>query len=146
VVVLPHWPQTEAMNNLSLTSRLTNSHTVPRIETTTPQHRQEFPHVQQIFRLIVLAPLLMGLMMSLSLTHIHITSQTFRVSRLPGGFMSELIQNFITCVIRTGEALQNEHASHGRNIRPTFFEAKVLCSYRRTSIMQYRMHNQYSGR
>jgi hypothetical protein len=146
VVVLPHWLQQEAMNNLSLPSRLTNSHTAPRIETTAPQHHQEFPHVRQMLRLIVLAPLLMGLMMSLSLAHIHITSQTFRVSRLPGGFMSGLIQCFITCVIRTGEALQNGHASHNRNIRPTFFETKVLCSYRRISIMQYRMRSQYSGR
>jgi hypothetical protein len=134
------------MNNLSLPSRLTNSHTASRIETTVPQHRQEFPHVRQMLRLIVLSPLLMGLMMSLSLAHMHITSQTFRVSRLPDGFMSGLIRSFITCVIRIGETLQNGHASHGRNIRLTFFEPKVLCSYRRTSIMQCRMRSQYSGR
>jgi hypothetical protein len=43
----------------------------------------EFPHIWRMLWLIVLAPLLTELMMSLSLANINITSQTFRVSRLP---------------------------------------------------------------
>jgi hypothetical protein len=128
-----------------LPSRLTNSHIAPRIKITAARHRQEFPHIRRILRLIVLT-LLTGLMISLSLAHINITSQTFRVSRLPGGFMSGLSLNFITCVTRTGKALLNGPTSHGRNTRPTFFEPKVLCSCPRTSIMQCRMRSQCSGR
>jgi hypothetical protein len=75
----------------------------------------------------VMAPLLSGLMMFLSLAHINITSQTFRVSRLPGEFMSGLSPNFITCVTRTDKALLNELTSYGKNTRPTLFEPKVLC-------------------
>jgi hypothetical protein len=37
-------------------------------------------------------------MMSLSLAHINITSQTFRVNRLPDEFMCGLSLNFITYV------------------------------------------------
>jgi hypothetical protein len=131
----PHLPHKECMNNLSIPSRLTNSHTTPRIKTMTTWHRQEFPHVWPMLPLIVLSPLLSGLMMSLSLAHIHITSQTFRVSCVPGGFMSGLSWSFITCVIRTDKALLNGPILHGKNTRPTFFESKVLCSCRRTSIM-----------
>jgi hypothetical protein len=58
--------------------------------------------------------------------------------------MNELIRICIICVTRTGEALLNEPASHGRNIRHIFFEPNILCSYPR-SIMQYSMHNQCSG-
>jgi hypothetical protein len=134
------------MSNLSLPSRLTNSHIAPRIKITTARHRQEFPHIRRMLRLIVLAPLLSGLMMSLSLAHINITSQIFRVSRLPGGFMSGLSPNVITRVTRTDKALLNRLTSHGRNTRPTFFELKVLCSCPRISIMQCRMHSQCSGR
>jgi hypothetical protein len=72
--------------------------------------------------------------------------QTFRVSRLPGGFMSGLSPNFITCVTRTDKALLNGPTSHGRNTWPTFFEPKVLCSCPWMSIMQCRMRNQCSGR
>jgi hypothetical protein len=133
------------MRNLSLPSRLTNSHIASKIKITMAQHRQEFPHVRRMLRLIVLAPL-SGLMMSLSLAHINITSQTFRASRLPGEFMSRLSPNFITCVIRTVKALLNGPTSHGRNTRPTFFEPKVLCLCPQMSIMQYRMRSQCSGR
>jgi hypothetical protein len=98
-----------------------------------------------MLRLIVLAPLLSGLMMSLSLTHIHITSQTFTVSSLPCGFMSRLIWSFITCVTRTSETLLNGSTSHGRNTRHTFLEPKILCSCPWRSIMQCSMHNQCSG-
>jgi hypothetical protein len=94
---------------------------------------------------IVLAYLLSGLMISPYLTHIHITSQTFTVSNLPGGFMSGLIRSYITCVIRTGKVLLNELTSHGRNIMHIFFESKVLCSCQRRSIMQYSMCKQCSG-
>jgi hypothetical protein len=142
VVVLHHLPhKKQLMSNLSLPSRLTNSHIAPRIKITAVRHRQEFPHVRRMLQLIVLAPLLSGLMMSLSLAHINITSQTFRVSRLPGGFMSGLSLNFITSVTRTGKALLNGLTSHGRNTRPTFFKPIVLCSCPRTSIMQCRMCN-----
>jgi hypothetical protein len=113
---------------LSLSSRLTNSHIVPRIKITAVRHRQEFPHIRRMLQLIVMAPLLTGLMMSLSLAHINITSQIFRVNRLPGGFMNGLSLNFITYVTRTGKALLNRPTSHGRNTRLTFFELKVLCS------------------
>jgi hypothetical protein len=133
------------MSHLSLPSRLTSSHTAPRIQTTTPRHRQEFWQVRLMLRLIVMAPLLSGLMMSLSLTYIHITSQTFTVSSLPGGFMSVLIRSFIICVIRTGEVLLNGQTSHDRNTSHTFLELKVLCSCSRRSIIQCNMHNQYSG-
>jgi hypothetical protein len=122
------------------------SHIAPRIKITVVRHRQEFPHIRRMLWLIVLAPLLTGLMMSLSLAHINITSQTFRVSRLPGGFMSELSPNFITCVTRTGKALLNGPTSHGRNTMPTFFKPNVLYSYPRMSIMQCIMRNQCSGR
>jgi hypothetical protein len=83
MVVLCHLPhKKQLMSNPSLPSRLTNSHTAPRIMIMTVWHRQEFPHIWWMFQLIVLAPLLNGLIMSLSLPHINITSQTFRVSRL----------------------------------------------------------------
>jgi hypothetical protein len=147
VVVPRHLPhKKQLMSNLYLRSRLTNSHIAPRIKIMAARHRQEFPHIRRMLRLIVLAPLLTGLMMSLSLAHINITSQTFRVSRLPGEFMSGLSPNFITCVTRTGKALLNGPTSHGRNTRSTFFEPKVLCSCPQMSIMQCRMHNQCSGR
>jgi hypothetical protein len=147
VVVPHHLPQKkQLMSNLYLPSQLTNSHIAPRIKITAARHHQEFPHIWRMLRLIVLAPLLTGLMMSLSLTHINITSQTFRVSRLPGGFMSRLSPNFITCVTRTGKALLNGPTLHGRNTRPTFFEPKVLCSCPQTSIIQCRMCSQCSGR
>jgi hypothetical protein len=94
---------------------------------------------------IVLPHLLSGLMISPYLAHIHITSQTFTVSNLPGGFMSGLIRSCITCVIRTGKALLNGPTSHSRNIRHIFFEPKVLSSCRRRSIMQCSMRNQCSG-
>jgi hypothetical protein len=75
VVVLRHLPhKKQLMSNLSLPSRLTNSHIAPRIKITAVRHRQEFPHVRRMLQLIVLAPLLGGLMMSLSLAHINITS------------------------------------------------------------------------
>jgi hypothetical protein len=83
--------------------------------------------------------------MSPYLAHIHITSQTFTVSNLPGGFMSGLIRSCITYVTRTGEALLNGSTSHGRNIRHIFFEPKVLCSCLWRSIMQCSMCNQCSG-
>jgi hypothetical protein len=134
------------MSNLYLPSRLTNSHIAPRIKITVPWHNQEFPHIWRMLRLIVLAPLLTGLMISLSLAHINIISQTFRVNRLLGGFMSGLSPNFITCVTRTGKSLLNGPTSHGRNTRPTFFKPKVLCSCPQTGIMQCRMRNQCSGR
>jgi hypothetical protein len=147
VVVSRHLPhKKQLMSNLYLPSRLTNSHIAPRIKITVARHHQEFPHIRRMLRLIVLAPLLTGLMMSLSLAHINITSQTFRVSRLPGQFMSGLSPNFITCIIRTGKTLLNVSTSHGKNIRLTFFKPKVLCSCPQTSIMQCRMRNQCSGR
>jgi hypothetical protein len=83
--------------------------------------------------------------MSPYLTYIHITSQTFTFSNLPGGFMSELIQNYITCVTRTDEALLNGPTSHDKNTKRIFFESKVLCSCLRRNIMQCSMHKQYSG-
>jgi hypothetical protein len=98
-----------------------------------------------MLRWIVLAHLLSRLMISPYLAHIHITSQTFTVSSLPSGFTSGLIRSCITCVIRTDKALLNGQTSHGRNIRHIFFEPKVLCSYRRRSIMQCNMCNQCSG-
>jgi hypothetical protein len=147
VVVPRHLPhKKQLMRNLSLPSRLTNSHIAPRIKITVARHHQKFLHVRRMLRLIVLTPLLSGLMMSLSLAHINITSQTFRLSRLTVGFMSVLSPNFITCVIRTGKTLLNGPTSHGRNTRPTFFKSKVLCSCPRTSIMQYRMRSQCGGR
>jgi hypothetical protein len=147
VVVPRHFlHKKQLMSNLSLPSRLSNSHIAPRIKITEARHHQEFPHIRRMLRLIVLAPLLTRLMMSLSLAHINMTSQTFRVSRLPDGFMSGLSPIFITCVTRTGKALLNGPTSHGRNTRPTFFEPKVLCSCPRTSIMQCRMRNQCSDR
>jgi hypothetical protein len=94
---------------------------------------------------IVLAHLLSGLMISPYLAHIHITSQTFTVSNLSGGFTSGLIRSCITCVTRTGKALLNRPTSHGRNIRHIFFEPKVLWSSRWRSIMQCSMRNQCSG-
>jgi hypothetical protein len=94
---------------------------------------------------IVLAHLLSGLMISPYLAHIHITSQTFTVSNLLGGFTNMLIRSCITCVIRTGKALLNEPTSHDRNIRHIFFEPKVLCSCQRRGIMQCSMRNQCSG-
>jgi hypothetical protein len=66
--------------------------------------------------------------MSPYLAHIHITSQTFTVSNLPGGFMSGLIRSCIICVTKTGETLLNRPTSHGKNIRHIFFESKVLFS------------------
>jgi hypothetical protein len=147
VVVPRHLPhKKQLMSNLSLPSRLTNSHIAPRIKITAARHRQEFPYIRRMLRLIVLAPLLTGLMMSLSLAHINITSQTFRVNRLPDEFMSGLSLNFIICVIRTGNALLNGSTSHGRSTRPTFFEPNVLCSCPRMSIMQCRTHSQCSGK
>jgi hypothetical protein len=147
VVVLRHLPhKKQLMSNLSLPSWLTNSHIAPMIKITAARHRKEFPHIRLMLRLIVLAPLLSGLMMSLSLAHINITSQTFRLSRLPGGFMSGLSLNFITCVTKTGKTLLNGPTSHGRNTRPTLFEPKILCSCPRTSIMHCRMRSQCSGR
>jgi hypothetical protein len=98
-----------------------------------------------MLRWIILDHLLNGLMISPYLAHIHITSQAFQVSNLPGGFMSGLIQRCITCVTRTGKALLNGPSSHGRNIRHIFFEPKVLCSCRWRSIMQCNMRNQCSG-
>jgi hypothetical protein len=72
VVVLPHLPhKEEVMSDLSLPSRLTNSHNAHRIQTMAPRHRQEFRQVRPMLRLIVLAPLLSGLMMQLSLTHTY---------------------------------------------------------------------------
>jgi hypothetical protein len=97
-----------------------------------------------MLRLIVLGHLLSGLMMSLYLAHIHIKSQTFTFSNLPGGFMSGLIQSCIICVTTTGDALLNGPTSHGKNIRHNFFEPKVLCSCPHMSIMQCTMRNQYS--
>jgi hypothetical protein len=145
VVVPPHLShKEEVMSDLSLPSRLTNSHTAHRIQTTSHRHRQEFCQVRSMLWLIVLAPLLSGLMMFLSLAHIHITSQTFTVNSPLGGFMSELIRSFITCVTMTGETLLNGPTSHGRNTRHTFFEPKVLYSYPRRSIMQCRMRDQCS--
>jgi hypothetical protein len=142
VVVPRHLPhKKQLMSNLYLPSRLTNSHIAPRIKITAARHHQEFPHIRRMLWLIVLYPLLTGLMMSLSLAHINITSQTFRVSRLPGGFMSRLSLNFITCVIRTDKSLLNRPTSHGRNTRHTFFEPKILCSCPRMSIMQCRMRS-----
>jgi hypothetical protein len=92
VVVLFHLPQKEeVMSDLSLPSQLTSLHTASRMQTTAPRHRQEFWQVRLMLQLIFLAPLLSGLMMSLYLAHIHITSQTFTVSNLPSGFMSGLI-------------------------------------------------------
>jgi hypothetical protein len=84
-------------------------------------------------------------MISPYLTHIHITSQTFTVKHLSGGFTNELIRSCITCVIRTGKAQLNGPISHSRNIRHIFFEPNVLCSCRRGSIMQCSMRNQCSG-
>jgi hypothetical protein len=136
----------QLMSNLYLPSRLTNSHIAPRIKITTVRHRQEFPHIRRMLWLIVLVPLLTGLMMSLSLAYINITSQTFRVSRLSGGFMSGLSSNFITCVTRTDKGLLNGPTSHDRNTRSTFFEPKVLCSCPWMSIIQCRIRSQYSGR
>jgi hypothetical protein len=95
-----------------------------------------------MLRWIVLAHLLSGLMFSPYLAHIHITSQTFTVNNLPGGFTSGLIRSCITCVIRTDKALLNGSTSHGTNIRHIFFKPKILCSYRRRSIIQYNMRNQ----
>jgi hypothetical protein len=101
VVVPPHLShKEEVMSDLSLPSWLTNSYTAHRIQTMAPRHRQEFHQVRPMPRLIVLTHPLNGLMMSLYLAHIHITSQTFTLSNLPGGFMSGLIQSFITCVTR----------------------------------------------
>jgi hypothetical protein len=147
VVVPRHLPhKKQLMNKLYLPSRLTNSHIAPRIRITVAQHRQEFPHIRRMLWLIVLPPLLTRLMMSLSLAHINITSQTFRVSRLSSEFMSGLSPNFITCITWTGKALLNGPTSHGRNTRPTFFEPKVLCSCPQTSIIQCRMRSHCSGR
>jgi hypothetical protein len=84
-------------------------------------------------------------MISPYMTHIHITSQTFTVSNLHGGFTSGLIRICITCVTRTDKALLNGPTSYGRNIRHIFFEPNILCSYRRMSIMQCSMRNQCSG-
>jgi hypothetical protein len=84
-------------------------------------------------------------MISPYLAHIHITSQTFTISNLPGGFTSGLIRSRITCVTRTDKALLNEPTSHARNIRHIFFEPKVLRSCRRRSIMQCSMRNQCSN-
>jgi hypothetical protein len=81
-----------------------------------------------MLRLIVLVHLLSGLMMSPYLAHIHITSQTFTVSNLPGGFMSGLIRSCIICVTKTGETLLNGPTSHSKNIRHIFFKPKVLFS------------------
>jgi hypothetical protein len=97
-----------------------------------------------MLRWIVLAYLLNGFMISLYLAHLHITSQAFTVSNLPGGFTSELIRSCITCVTMTDKALLNGPTSHGKNIRHIFFKLKVLCSCRRRSIMQCSMHNQCS--
>jgi hypothetical protein len=145
VVVPPHLPHTEGvMSDLSLPSRLTNSHTASMIQITVPRHHQEFRQVRLMPRLIVLVPLLNGLMMSLSLTHIHITYQAFTVSSLPSGFTSRLIQSFITYVIRTDETLLNGQTSHDRNTRHTFLEPNVLCLCPWRSIMQCNIHNQYS--
>jgi hypothetical protein len=91
-----------------------------------------------------MAHLLSGLMISPYLTHIHITSQTFTVSNLPGRFMSGLIWSCITCITKTNKALLNGPTSHDRNIRH-IFKIKVLCSCRWRSIMQSSIHNQYSG-
>jgi hypothetical protein len=147
-VVVPHHllHKKQLMSNISLPSRLTNSHIAPRIKITAARHHQEFPHIRRMLWLIVRSPLLTGLMMYLSLAHINITSQTFKVSRLPGGFMSELSPNFITYVTRTGKALLNRPTLHDKNTRPTFFESNVLCSCPRTSIIQCRMRIQCSGR
>jgi hypothetical protein len=98
-----------------------------------------------MLRWIVLAPLLSGLMIFSYLAHIHITSQTFTVSNLPGGFTSGLIRSCITCVTKTDKSLLNGPTSLGRNIRHIFFEPNVLYSCRRGSIMQYSMRNQYNG-
>jgi hypothetical protein len=97
-----------------------------------------------MLRWIVPTQLLNGLMISPYLTYIHITSQTFTVSSLPGGFMTRLIQSCIICVTRTGKVLLNWPTSHGRNIRHIFFEPNVLWSCRWRSIMQCSMHNQCS--
>jgi hypothetical protein len=97
-----------------------------------------------MLRWIVLAHLLSGLMIFPYLAHIHITSQTFTVSNLPGGFMSGLIRSCIICVISTNKAVLNGPTSHGRNLRHIFFKPKVLCLCRRRSIMQCSMHNQCS--
>jgi hypothetical protein len=98
-----------------------------------------------MLRWIVLPHLLSGLMISPYLAHIHITSQTFTVSNLPGGFTSGLIWSCITCVTRTDKTLLNGPTSYGRNIRHILFELKVLCSCRRMNIIQCSMHNQCSG-
>jgi hypothetical protein len=136
----------QLMSNLPLPSRLTNLHIASRIKITAVRYHQEFPNIRRMIWLIVMPSLLTGLMMSLSLSHINITSQTFRVSRLPGEFMSGLSPNFIICVTKTGNALLNGLTSHGRNTRSTFFEPKVLCSCTWSSIMQCRMCSQCSGR
>jgi hypothetical protein len=96
-----------------------------------------------MLRWIVLAHLLSGLMIFPYRAHIHITSQTFTVSNLPGGFTSGLMQSCITYVTRIGKALLNR-PSHGRNIRHIFFKTKVLYSCRRRSIMQCSIRNQCS--
>jgi hypothetical protein len=98
-----------------------------------------------MLRSIVLTHFLSGLMMFPYLAHIHITSQTFTVSNLPGGFMSGLIRIRITCVIRTSDELLNGPTLHERNIRHIFFKPNVLCSCPQRSIMQYSMRNQCSG-
>jgi membrane-bound acyltransferase YfiQ involved in biofilm formation len=120
VVVPSHLSHKEdVMSDISLPSRLTSSHTTPRMQTTTPRHYKEFQQVRPMLWLIVLTHILSGLMMSLSLAHIHITFHTFTVSILSSGFMNELIHNFITCVTRTGETLMNGSISHGRNTTPS---------------------------
>jgi hypothetical protein len=142
VMVLRHLPhKKQLLSNLSLPSQVTNSHIAPRIKVTAARHRQEFSHIRRMLRLIVLAHLLSGLMMSLSLAHMNITFQIFRVSRLPSEFMSGLSMNFITCITRTDKTLPNGLTSHGRNTRPTYFEHNILCSCPQTSIIQCRMHN-----
>jgi hypothetical protein len=45
VVVPPHLSHKEVMNNLSLPSWVTSSHTVSRIKTTVARHHQQFPHI-----------------------------------------------------------------------------------------------------
>jgi hypothetical protein len=101
------------------------------------RHRQEFQQVRLMLRLIVLV--LSGLMMYMSLTHIHITSQTFTISSPLGGFMSWFIQSFITCVNRTVETMLNRPTSHSRNTRHTFLEPKVyiLMSTEEYYVMQH---------
>jgi hypothetical protein len=79
-------------------------------------------------------------MISPYLSHIHITSQTFTVSNIPGGFINGLIRSCITSI--TSKTLLNGSTLHGTDIRHIFFKPNMLCSCRRRSIIQCSMCNQ----